>query len=106
VRPLSIQKHQRPGSGAGAGEGQAFFAVHLEGVIRCLLVKGKFPMRGAKRLQEIGDSVGIISVGPPMGPFCLDDSAGMRVNHKKLFETIYFYQKVSAGINPYLYDYN
>jgi hypothetical protein len=35
--------------------------------------------RGAKRLQEIGDSVGIASVCPPMGPFSLDDSGGMRV---------------------------
>jgi hypothetical protein len=33
--------------------------------------------RGAKRLQEIGNSVGILDVCPPMGPFTLDDSAGM-----------------------------
>jgi hypothetical protein len=33
--------------------------------------------RGAKRLQEIGDSVGILAVCPAMGPFSLDDSAGM-----------------------------
>ena len=35
--------------------------------------------RGAKRLQEIGDSVGILSVCPPMGPYSLDDTAGMAV---------------------------
>jgi hypothetical protein len=33
--------------------------------------------RGAKRLQEIGDSLGILAVCPPMGPFSLDDTAGM-----------------------------
>jgi hypothetical protein len=35
--------------------------------------------RGSKRLQEIGDSVGILSVCPPMGPYSVEDTSGMGV---------------------------
>ena len=33
--------------------------------------------RGARPLQEIGDSMGVLAVCPPMGPFTLEDTAGM-----------------------------
>ena len=34
-------------------------------------------LRGAKRLKEIGDTVGLTSATPPMGPYTTDDSFGM-----------------------------
>jgi hypothetical protein len=34
-------------------------------------------LRGARRLEEIGDTVGMTSVTPPMGPYTTDDSFGM-----------------------------
>jgi hypothetical protein len=34
-------------------------------------------LRGAKRLEEIGDTVGLVSVTPPMGPYAVEDTFGM-----------------------------
>jgi hypothetical protein len=34
-------------------------------------------LRGAKRLEEIGDTVGILAVSPPMGPYSTEDTFGM-----------------------------
>jgi hypothetical protein len=45
--------------------------------------------RGAKRLQEIGVSLGILAVCPPMGPFALEDTAGMAMAVSILLRSLY-----------------
>jgi hypothetical protein len=47
----------------------AFWAREPSTVCACL--------RGAKRLEEIGDSLGIRAVSPPMGPYSQEDTFGM-----------------------------
>jgi hypothetical protein len=36
-------------------------------------------LNGAKKLEAIGDIVGMVGVAPPLGPFAVEDTCGMRV---------------------------
>jgi hypothetical protein len=63
---------QKPG-------GHFVVTVHLTCLIGCLLGKGPLYAEGEYRwrLEEIGDTLGLLLVCPPMAPYLEEDTFGM-----------------------------
>jgi hypothetical protein len=78
---MSLPKLPKMGSVVRAQERYSAFAVHLSGIVDAFWAQELSTVRanlpGAKQLEETGDTLGMVTVRPTMGPYSEEDTFGM-----------------------------